>query len=354
MATDPIERLFRAADIPIEPRTEFSEALLSQLLDHLEGDQPTNDGKETTMAKVIAMPPLAGTPGFSPTLRPWARPSFTLANFATAALLLLTLAGGLFAFGAPRNWGMFDESSPGVENELIARADVETLSDSFLNTFTGISRFTLEPGATLTSGPDSEYGDGVYLFEVESGSVTLTADGRAEMMTEESDQATPLASGTDVVLAAGDRGVLWPEVTATWRTDGPGPAVVLIAAAGEAVDSVVAVDEVNLVKSFSTGWPELPATFAFHRLTFEPDASLPVVELPGLMMLAVETGSLGVPLANADGTPSRVREFRPGDGMIASDWTIAGDGELHNPGSEPVVVYALLAVSAETAATPES
>jgi hypothetical protein len=277
-----------------------------------------------------------------------------LAAGATAALLLLTLASGLFAFGDTPTWSLFQQSTRGVENELIARAEVEITSDSFLNTFTGISRFTLAPGGILTSGPDSEYGIGVYLFEVESGSLTLTADGRAELLTGDTEVATPLASGAAGVMNAGDRGVLWPETKATWSNDGQEPVVVLIATAGEAVDSVVAVEQVDLVKSFSTGWPEPPATFAFHRLTFEPDASLAVAELPGLLMLGVESGSLGVPLANADGTPARIREFRPNDGFVASDWTIQTDGEFHNSGSEGVVVYALLAEPANSPATPEN
>ena len=365
MATDPNERVIRRAERPVAPRPEFAEALLTRLLAQLEpetGDSTTH-AKETTMTTAIAIPGTAARPAIRPTRAGTERPagharrSWLLTHAATAALLLLTLVSGLFAFGTPRDWtprswGLFEQAPTGVENELIARADVATIPD-FPVPFTGINRFTLAPGATLTSGPDSGYGDGLYLFVVEAGSVSLTADGPAELTTARDDRATPVANGAETVLVAGDRGVLWPGTAATWRNAGTQPAVVLNAAVGETVDSVPAeIESEDLVKSLAVVWPEFPASFAFHRLAFEPGASLPVADLPGLMMLAVDAGSLDVPLETGPDTPIRIRDFDAREGLVAGDWDIAPSESFHNSGTEPAVVYVLLAVSTGPPATP--
>lgn len=163
-----------------------------------------------------------------------------------------------------------------------------------------------------------------------------------------SDQGTPMPDGATATLQAGDRGVIWPGTATTWRNDGHEPTVVLIAAAGELTESASEIDQIDLVKSFSIGWPEPPATFSFRRLTFEPGASLPVAEVPGLMMLAIASGEIDVPLSNRD------RTFGPLEGFVSSDWDLALDGDLRNSGSEPAVIYVLLGESTEPAATPDA
>lgn len=358
MATDPVERVLRRAERPIDPRPEFAEALLTRLLAQLEPQtgSATTNAKEKTMTTAIELPGAVPRPVVRPARaraeRPagQARRSWLLTQVATAALLLLTLSSALISFSGPRNWGWIGRQSPGVENELIARADV-AMMPNFLLQFTGITRFTLAPGQLLTSGPESTYGDGVYLFLVEAGTVSLMADGPAELMAGGNDTATPMASGAEAILTAGDRGVLWPGTAATWRNDGPQPAVVLNAAVGEAVGDYD-LEEESLVRSMSIGWPEHPVSFAFHRLTFEPGASLPVAELPGLWVLGVDRGSLEIPLETGPDTPIRIRDFDASDGLVAGDWEIAPGEALHNSGPEPAVVYILLVESTGPPATP--
>lgn len=363
MATDPIERAIRQAERPIDPRPEFAEALLTRLLAHLEpkpGD-PTTDAKESTVTTQIAMPAGTGIPAPRPAW--WRdtrhtghkRRSWALTHLATAALLLLTLVSGLIAFGTPRdwtprNWGLFTQSSPDVENELIGRAEVAAFPD-YVTNFTGIVRLTLAPGQSLASGPDSIYGDGLYLFVVEAGSVSLTADGPAELTTGGNDTAAPMENGVESILVAGDRGVLWPGTAATWRNAGPQPAVVLHAAIGEAV-GWFDIEEDQLTRSLSFPWPTLPATFALHRLVFEPGASLPVADLPGLMMLGVDSGSLDVPLQAGPDAPIQIRSFGVDDPFLADAWKLAPGESFRNSGTEPVVVYVLLGESTGPPATP--
>jgi hypothetical protein len=359
MERDPVERLLQAADTPREPRPQFADALLRTLLAQIDGDQSEREGEKTTMNTAVVTPPVAGSA--SPVSGWWwPRPagnqkrSRVLSYLASAALLLLTLVGGLYAMGSPRDYlGLLPQSSPDVENELIASAAVETMPDVLPGafTYTGMSRFTLEPGESMEFGPDREYGDGVSLFEVEAGALSLESTGPTELMTGGSDQGTPLPDGANATLQAGDRGVLWPGTAATWRNDGQEPTVVLYAGAGELTNPVnYTVDEITLVKSMTIGWPDPPATFTFRRLTFEPGASLPAAEAPGLMLLAVASGEIDVSLDNGD------RTFGPVDGtkFVAENRHLAPDGDLRNSGSEPAVVYVLLGESTEPAATPDA
>jgi hypothetical protein len=130
--------------------------------------------------------------------------------------------------------------------------------------------------------------------------------------------------------------------------------VVLNASIGEAVSGTTEIESTQLFKSLFIGWPALPASFAFHRLTFAPGASLPVAALPGLWIAGVDAGTLDVPLATGEGNPPRVRDFDAGDGFGVDTWPIFAEGEFHNSGSEPAVVYVLLAESTAPPATPGS
>ena len=365
MHPDPLDRLIQAAETPIDPRPQFADALLRTLLAQIEVDQSDREEEETTMHTAIATPPIAGSSsprpfGWKKSHRTGARARSLLpSHLATAALLLLTLVGGLYAVAGGRNLGVLHQTSPSVENELIAGADVETMPDTrpAMYTFTGISRFTLEPGETLESGPDTYYADGLYLFEVESGTLSIESTGPTELTTGGADQGTALPAGGNATLQAGDRGVLLPGALTTWRNDGQDPTVVIIAAAGEATSSSSEVDQIDLVKSLTIGWPDPPATFAFRRLTFEPGASLPVADLPGLMLIAVNSGEIDVPLSNADGS-TQDRGFGPLEGFVTTNWHLAPDGDLHNSGSEPAVIFVLTGESTLPAppadATPSS
>jgi hypothetical protein len=356
MHSDPLDRLIKAAETPIAPRPEFAAALLQDLLAQIEVDQSKRAEEETNMTTAVVMPPIVGNSSPRPAGRKRSQPvgtrerSLLLSHLATAALLLLTIVGGLYAVGTPRDLGILYQSPPSVENELIARADVETMPDTrpAMYTFTGINRFTLKPGQSMESGPNSYYGDGVNLFEVEAGTLSLVSNGPMELMTRGSDQGTPIPAGANVTLQPGDRGVISPGIATTWRNDGQVPTVVLLAGAGEATNPATELDQVSLVQSLTIGWPEPPVTFTFRRLTFEPGARMPVADLPGLMLIGVDAGEIEVPLTNGD------RTFTPVDGFVANNWHLAADGELRNAGSEPAVVYVLTGESTVPAATADA
>jgi hypothetical protein len=359
MHPDPLDRLIQAADTPLDPRPEFADVLLNDLLARLNDAESNHAGEENTMNQTIALTPSAEGARSHP--ERWRTPrraatrdrSLLPSYLATAALLLLTLAGGLYAVGGGRNLGLLHQTSPGVEHELIAQGEIESIPDDLLIRFTGISRFTLEPGETLESGPDTYYGDGLYLFEVESGTLFIASTGPMELMTGRGDQGTPLSAGANATLQAGDRGATSLGTLTTWRNDGQDPTVVLVAAAGELTDTAIEVEQKDLVKSFTIGVPEPPVTLAFHRLTFEPGASLPVADLPGLMMIGIQSGEIDVPLTNADGS-IRDRGFGTLEGFVTTDWDLATEGDLRNSGTEPTVIYVLTGESTGPAATPES
>jgi hypothetical protein len=360
MTSDHVERLIQAADAPLEPRRQFADDLLDHLLEQLTVAQSGNEGETTDMSTAIAFPANSGTLTPSPSeIKPStsigpARKPTVMTLLATAALLVLALVGGLYAAGVPLNAVLINQSSPGVENELIAQAEAETDESDYSTTFTGISRIVIEPGESLESGPDTYYGDGLFLFEVESGTLAIESVGAVEFLIDGADRGTPMPEGGDGDLKAGDRAVLWPETVTTWRNDGSESAVILIAAVGEVTETASDVDQVDLVKSFSAIWPEPPATYSLHRLTFESGASLPVAELPGLMMIGVDSGEIGVPLSNGEGNPDRERSFDSREGFVVSDWDLAETGDLRNSGSEPAVIYVLLGESIDMQATPES
>jgi hypothetical protein len=359
MATDPIERILRHADRPLKPRDAFADALLDRLLAQLEGTTESDVAKEDSMTTEIAFPaPAIGRSAPRPAWWREARQAghkrrgWVLTDLATAALLLLTIVSAFFAFGGPRSWAFTGRSTPQAVDELIARAEVTELGP-YVSEYTGINRFVLDPGESVTLGPESEWGDALYLFLVESGTVGMTVDGPAVLGTGEEGAATSIASDAEVILTAGDRGAVQPGTPGTWRNAGSEPATLLEAPIGEAVDiSSLGIEYKEVVYAHTIAWSQFPAVFALHRLTFEPGASLPVSDLPGLMMLGVDAGSLDVSLQTGQGTPTRTRDFDAGEGLRTDVWQIAPDGEFRNSGAEPAVVYALLGESAGSAATP--
>jgi hypothetical protein len=356
--SDSIERWVQSVEISIQPRSDFEKALLARLLTELDGqsheDVPTEGTMESSLTQVpdlnrplaaVRESPASGEPGA------WLQANF-ISYVAIAAVMVIALAGGLIATVSPRHSGLVTTSTPEVEVEVISSAWIESIPDTYTQTYTGIDRIILASGQQLESGPDTAYGDGVYLFKVEAGPVYVTFDGSAAVKAGGASNATPVASTEEVSLQAGDTGIIWPGTMAIWRNDGTQPVVVLNAAIGEAVDVQIDYEQETILKSLTIGWPQLPATFSFLRLTFAPGASLSAEDLPGLMLLAPEDGEVTVPLLNADGT-SRDRSFTPGDGFVASDWNLDTNGQFSNSGTNSVIVYVLLGQSdSATDATP--
>jgi hypothetical protein len=253
-----------------------------------------------------------------------------------------------------------EPADSGATHEVLVRADVTELPATSAS-WVGLESATLDPGAEFSLGPQGNYGDGAFLALVESGAIELTADGAITVIAAGEDAAAAAAAVPNgpVVLGPGDRVFVPTGVHATWRSTGTEPATWIAGSLAKAV-SMENIPESLEARAYayrlSEPWPELPVVATLHRLTLEPGATVPVSEFPGLSVLGVDAGSLGVPLVSTNAaTPTRTRSFDAGEGLLIEQWSIAPDGSFSNAGPDPVVVYILTVEPAEsTASTPSS
>jgi mannose-6-phosphate isomerase-like protein (cupin superfamily) len=255
------------------------------------------------------------------------RPGWSLAQLATAALLLLTLLGGVIAIRsatAPR---------PPTYLEAAGRTEVETLVDA---TIVGdpataipltVERWTIPPGSATVTVPPL---DGPQWIVAESGSLTAAIDGARH----------ELAPGASLVITAG-------------RTLVVGNAGQEEASAlrGVASDRFVLedYDRAAIRKSpalHTRAHPALPAGTShllFERLTLPPGAILSIEPVSGRDWVGVVHGRLGLTLvggAMPTGWQSgRTREV--GAGELLPGLPVGTQVSLRNTGNEPLVLLRL-------------
>ena len=226
---------------------------------------------------------------------------------ATAALVLLTLLVGYVAIGGPR-LGRVDEpvlgipaqESPsvaialdGVENTILLQGTAETLP--VLASWVGMERNVLESGTEITLGIRQERGEGPLLFRVESGVLSLHADGPVQVTRVGTTDAIDVEPDTDIRMGAGDQGFAPFGVVARWRNEGIAAVSVLSAGIrsytgccsvlfGEAYDEILA--------EYTYMPPAPPLELTVRRVTLQPGEVLAIDAMPDLEMLSVESGSL--------------------------------------------------------------
>ncbi|HEU0113061.1 MAG TPA: hypothetical protein VFQ80_00190, partial [Thermomicrobiales bacterium] len=161
---------------------------------------------------------------------------------ATAALIALTLAAGFVAIGGiGRNAARPDEPAgipsligtpapalpPGVASEPpIFQQRLDAIPADANCPL--VERETLEPGGTWTMGAIPPAYRGPTVYRIESGSVSVTANGDIQLARAGA-AATTVNAGAATTLAAGDTYFTPTDVVTQWRNGGAAPAIVLYA-----------------------------------------------------------------------------------------------------------------------------
>lgn len=280
-----------------------------------------------------------------------------LAPLATAALVVLTLIASLVAVLGPLQvfrQGERTTSIPATSGVL----EMTTVAEAYVTAWPAaepllwatLRRETFDPGAVEEFGVAGVTGDSLDLFIVESGQLTVAAEGPMYLWRESDNpggEPSSLPSGSTVVLNPGDRLFVPPGAASLRRNDAGEPAVivgfqmtqqeVLLYPRG------VTNNRVEPDKILNTP-PPAPATLGLSRLRLLPGEQVPLFALPGLQMLHVEEGTLELIGARrlGDLSPESWKAIPAGQGMAHFDTTTA----LANGTAEPVSV---MIVTIETA-----
>jgi hypothetical protein len=308
------------------------------------------------------------------------QPRWTLAQLATAALVLLTVISGFVALqGSLRMTGpgqpgviipAIDRTSElpsgGIADEMLLRATLEQMPPSGGTHQLAMYRVQLAPGTTEHAGSQADTGVGHDLFTVESGQVTVEADAPVILTRAVADPAaapTSVPAGTAVVLDVGDQLLAPSGVTFRRRNDDSTPATLLgysFGNIGESVHTWSNPAGVTYVHGFPftlpSEFPALPAEVTVRRLTLAPGAELAVRDLRGLELVYVEAGALDLVYAKAEtaATPERVFTIRAGSGTDTFGRT-PEKALLANRGAEPLVLLTASIVPSDTGdATPRA
>jgi hypothetical protein len=271
---------------------------------------------------------------------------WALAQMATALLLVLTLLVSYVAFG-PLPFGRQVErglempppaapSAPPVawdEESILLHDTIDAIPD--VAYWIGIGRTVLEPGVEFTRGKGEVRGDGPLLLRVESGALTLTANGPMTVTRADATSPSEIPTGADVTLQPGDQGFTPAGVSTHWRNDGTTPVSVLQAGImTSGLDwqaSLTGRTYEELLGEYGSVPFHAPVVMTVSRVTLSGGETLAVDATPGLEMLTVETGNLVAidaagsgktitPFAFDKGTASQ-GNFRPGRVFRGADGT---------------------------------
>ena len=308
-----------------------------------------------------------------------------IAFLATAALLVLTLVGGIAALrGLPHLLGpdqrsliipaidstpQIARSSEGIADELVMRATLETLGEmpsSRAQHQLGLGRYRLDPGAVQPVGKQEDTGVGLNLFTVEVGQVTVESDASVLVTRTGANRTAepdPVPPGTAIVLEVGDQLYAPSGVSFSRRNDNDIPAILLelsLSSVGDIYFDWTLPPGVTSDSGFPfkllSDFPAVPSEATVHRRTLEPGAELPVRDLSGLELVYVEAGTLDLVFDNGEtlGTPERVRTLSAGNGTEVFGRT-PDRAVFANRGDEPLVILTASVVSTSAVeATPQA
>jgi hypothetical protein len=291
----------------------------------------------------------------------------TLAYLATAALVLLTLVGGLVALrGALRPVDPDQRAIiPTINSTAESKVAIGAIPDVILLRAAleqmpsvqgrphqlALNRYRLAPGAVQPVGGETESGVGLDVFTVEAGQLTVEADAPVlvtRAVANPASAASLVQPGTNIVLDVGDQLFAPNGVSFRRRNDGPTPATTLdfsldaggAAGSGAPLPAGVTADA-GLPKKQPPTYPTVPSEATVHRLTLAPGDKLAVRDLPGLEMVYVEAGALDLVYASPEtpGTPARFATIGAGSGTEFFGPT-PDRAVLANRGAEPLVILA--------------
>jgi mannose-6-phosphate isomerase-like protein (cupin superfamily) len=215
----------------------------------------------------------------------------------------------------------------------------------------GLERATLQPGAIRPLGKHENEGEGPMLYRVESGELTITADGPVTVTRAGEKTSTTIPPGTDVVLRADDQGFTPSGVTSRWHNEGRTPVVVLDAAVttygagpGSGGQDPNDVDLVELIEQWPINAPATPVTMAVHQQTLAPRDRIVPSHYRGLAGFYVEGGPIHVIDDDRSGSQPQTFDVPAGNGRVfgGSGYTsVPTSWTLENAGGDPVSLFFL-------------
>ena len=323
------DTVLRLHAVPLAPRLRASrqEQIWSELItSNLVSPEPLTIVPSQHRSQNVGALSKAHRAGSLPAGRRW-----PVSQFATMALILFTVLASFLIFPGlrrwsatlgPEPWPVSDLPPAVIADTVLMRGTVDALPATA--TWISIDRVILPPDAEWAL--DANDGEGPLLYWVESGQLTITADGPIRVTRTDADQGQPVSARTDVVLEPGDQGFTPSGVTSRWRNDGTSPAMIIDARISTLQESHPAgVTRYALVYDHSFSPPSSPFLFTVRRLTLSPKAELPVDQVPGLRLLFIESGQLqarepqrpeGFRVVNGAGA---ARTFPPGRVFLAGD-----------------------------------
>ena len=315
-------------------------------------------------------PTSGGTPGDQPSRSSqypaMGRGQWTRVQFATAFLLALTLLVSYVAFGGMRlgrqgERGLTLPAPPSTspvpasawdEDRVLAQARIDAIPA--LASWIGVGRTVLDPGVAFTRGRGDVRGDGPLLLRVESGALTLTADGSMTVTRANETGPREIPPGTDVTLLADDQALTPAGVSTRWRNGGTTPTSILqagIMTTGLDWQATVAGRSYQELLGEYESLPfHAPVEMTLRLVTLSHDASLAVDAVPGLEMLAVASGNLVAIDATAQGTAAAPFAFDKG---TATQGNFRPGRVFRSAAGEPVTLL-LLTITPPDGATPPS
>ncbi|MDQ2655440.1 MAG: hypothetical protein M3Z20_20615 [Chloroflexota bacterium] len=293
-----VARLFAADDVPgLTPEVE--DQIWREVLRDIDA-APPQASRPLRAVEPLHASVEAETPARQRSWQPGVR--FRMAPLATAVLVLLLLLGSLVVIHSP---ALPRPEEPITISVGEAGRSLATLATTRVAAWPALEqllrvtlrRETFAPGAVEEFGLPETTGSALDLMIVETGVLTMEADGALTVWRGGGDLPQPvtIGAGTLVQLHAGDQ-VLSPSGVAVRRSNAAAePAVIIsvLMTQNELLTFPPGVTNVRLVPDLilNRPWPA-PAALSLRRAQLQPGAMFPLQELPGLQMLYVEEGTL--------------------------------------------------------------
>nr|MBA3451359.1 hypothetical protein [Chloroflexia bacterium] len=217
---------------------------------------------------------------------------------AAAALLAIVLASVIVSLrGAsrvPRDEVDFPlVLGPGITDEtLLLQARFEDFPEGVLSAT--VDRWVLPPGSEIQMGTRQFSGEGPSAYLVESGTLTIQADGPIAVTRSGTTMPVVAEAASQLELHTGDRGFAPSGVVSQWQNTAATPlrileakfrTVILRSLRGGVLGYTVVVED-------AIPTPEHPVVMTVFQITLQPEAVLTADTISGLEMLKVESGRL--------------------------------------------------------------
>jgi hypothetical protein len=360
-AVDPewrvIDRQFRALDRAPTPPPAFAARLLEDLVPAHVRPSPRGPRSLPHANGRVSLPGWDAPPALPPSARRWVP-----AHLATAALLLLIVVGGFFAFGPgrPGRQGQLPavlpvmsgtpEAQEPVVTETLLQATVAAMPAGAAGIW--VNSYVMQPGAI--SPYDRVHGPvvrGSIVYTVEHGTVTITLGDTSRMLSAGDTWSVLTQTGSAIENTGSDEAhLVFVELIDTVASSGSGNAN------GPFIDGMSGSWDTWI--EASPNLPGGPGQMVLQRVTLAPGAALPTYTESGLDWLGISAGRLTVRL-EGERLPFRWKsgaERTFGVKQIPPVFPAGSRVTLRNANDDPLVLYRLtIAPSGATgspAATP--